>query len=332
MKKFLILGLENGIVENVLRKGNIKIYPIYKLHKNFIYNFIWELYYRMNLPKIDIWYGFKHIDLKYYDLIIIFRCRRPIELIKYIRKYNKQCKIIYWLFDTIGTLKSPLFYDIDKDNINLIAMRTKYNFEVWSFDKVDCKKYNLKYNNNFLFQNKNFLNNKIKYDCFFCGFNKGRIKELRELQKILENIKKTYKFLVVKPPTLLKKIKKKLGKTNKNKINNNNGILILEDSIQYDAYLKHLSISKCIVDIVQQHQSGITLRAIESIFYRKKLITNFENIIEYDFYNKNNIFILGKDDISFLETFINSDYDELPEKIIRKYTINGWIENFIKED
>lgn len=328
MKDFLILGLEDGIIETTLKKGNVEIQSIYKPRKNFIDKFLWEFYYRIKPYNFDRWFDFKNIDLASYSLIIIFRCQQPLEIIKYIRTYNKKCRIIYWLFDTIGSISSPIFYNINKKNRELIETRQIYNFEVWSFDKSDCKKYGIKYNNSFLFEIKNMLNTEIKYDCFFCGFNKGRVDNLRKLQTILDSINKTYNFLIVKPPTFLKKIKKRFIKISKNKINNDNGILFLENSIKYDEYLKNLYMSKCIIDIVQEQQTGMTLRAIESIFYRKKLITNFKYIKEYDLYNKNNIFIIGVDDIDKLKSFIDGEYEELDQNILNKYTINGWLKNF----
>ena len=70
-------------------------------------------------------------------------------------------------------------------------------------------------------------------------------------------------------------------------------------------------------------------RALEAMFYRKKLITNFKDIKEYDFYKKDNIFIIGEDDLNNIKNFVNTGYVDIPENIIKKYTIDGWIENFI---
>jgi hypothetical protein len=85
--------------------------------------------------------------------------------------------------------------------------------------------------------------------------------------------------------------------------------------------------SKALLDLVQENQNGLTWRPIEAMYYRKKLITNYENIRQYDFYRKENIFILGKDDLSTLNLFINSEYADLPVEIVNRYTYLGAIAN-----
>lgn len=64
------------------------------------------------------------------------------------------------------------------------------------------------------------------------------------------------------------------------------------------------------------------------MFYKKKLITNFIKIEEYDFYNKNNIFIIGKDNIECINDFLEKPYKDINEKIVNRYLPKGWIENF----
>ena len=59
------------------------------------------------------------------------------------------------------------------------------------------------------------------------------------------------------------------------------------------------------------------------------MITNFKDIKEYDFYIKDNIFIIGEDDLNNIKNFVNTGYVDISQNIIKKYTIDGWIENFI---
>lgn len=73
----------------------------------------------------------------------------------------------------------------------------------------------------------------------------------------------------------------------------------------------------------------IELESFRSNVLQKKLITNFKDIKEYDFYKKDNIFIIGEDDLNNIKNFVNTGYVDIPENIIKKYTIDGWIENFI---
>ena len=65
-----------------------------------------------------------------------------------------------------------------------------------------------------------------------------------------------------------------------------------KEFVPYEEYLEMIKRSKTITDIVGERQRGLTLRALESIYYSKKLITNNKDIKKYDFYNKNNIFVI----------------------------------------
>jgi hypothetical protein len=63
---------------------------------------------------------------------------------------------------------------------------------------------------------------------------------------------------------------------------------------------------------------------------QKKLITDNENIKDYDFYNPNNIFIWNNNNQNLLSDFLIAPYEEVPEDIKNKYDINQWITNLIK--
>lgn len=106
-------------------------------------------------------------------------------------------------------------------------------------------------------------------------------------------------------------------------------IKLISNNISYSEILNNISQSKCLVDIVQDGQEGLTYRPLEALFYNKKLITNNKTITEYDFYKEENIYILGKDARS-LKKFIESDFVPWNEKIVKKYTIENWIKNFFK--
>ena len=89
-----------------------------------------------------------------------------------------------------------------------------------------------------------------------------------------------------------------------------------------------LQSSRCIIDIAQEGQVGFTRRPIEALFFNKKLITNNVEIMKFDFYRNNNIFILGKDKLEDIDSFMETDIEIIPDEIKRKYDINTWIENF----
>lgn len=89
--------------------------------------------------------------------------------------------------------------------------------------------------------------------------------------------------------------------------------------------------SKCILDIAHPMQQGLTMRTIETIGARKKIITTNKKIIDYDFYEKDNVLIIDRDlSKSQIEQFIHKDYKLLDASIYQKYSINNWVKEFFE--
>lgn len=64
------------------------------------------------------------------------------------------------------------------------------------------------------------------------------------------------------------------------------------------------------------------------MFYKKKLLTNYLDIKNYDFYNKDNIFIIENDDEKKIDIFLKQSYQEISSEIIEQYLVDGWLKNF----
>ena len=127
-----------------------------------------------------------------------------------------------------------------------------------------------------------------------------------ELEKIKENLEKAnYKCLFIIP-----------GVTQK-------------EGISYDENLQIIKRSKCIIDIYQKHQLGLTRRPLEALFYNKKLITNNQDIVNYDFYNPNNIYILKQINIIDILNFMDKKREEIPHEIKEQYDIRNWLKRFM---
>ena len=67
---------------------------------------------------------------------------------------------------------------------------------------------------------------------------------------------------------------------------------------------------------------------MESIFFRKKLVTNDRRIVDMDFYSSENIFVLGMDNIDMLYSFIKQPYVEIDKSIVEKYDFDNWVNRF----
>lgn len=239
-----------------------------------------------------------------YDTLIFFECVVKNEIIKYIRKQSANIRIIIYFRNQFDYSK--------KRNLSLKILK-KLNCEFWSYNMQDCKKYNFKYNSQFwnsIYMNDININRHSNYIFSFLGRLKGREKELEFLNKYaIENKKKTFFYLVPKSNY-------SFDKNVDNKY------------MDYLDYLKIISESDCVIDLVSSKNYGLTLRPLEACFMKKKLITNYSEIKNYDFYNKNNIFILGEDKIEDLNLFLSLPFYESEE--IFNYDFSSWILNFFK--
>lgn len=85
--------------------------------------------------------------------------------------------------------------------------------------------------------------------------------------------------------------------------------------------------AKCILDIVRDGQTGYTMRTMESIVFKKKLLTNNPYVKTMPEYAAGNMFILGEDSVDELKDFLNKEYVD-PKTDISRYGISAWFNRF----
>ena len=83
--------------------------------------------------------------------------------------------------------------------------------------------------------------------------------------------------------------------------------------------------SKVVIDMQHPNQKGLTMRSIETLGMRKKLITTNSDIVNYDFYNENNIYIIDRDNPVIKPDFFKTEYIPIPDKIYNRYSLAQWI-------
>ena len=274
------------------QKKGIQVKGIYK--KSFLPSRVFRRIFEFLNWSESYWYDDWKSQLSSVKTVIVF-ANLHFTVVKYINKKNINIRIIYWYWDPVFRLEPPKKW-----------MRN--TAEIWSFDPEDCIEYNFKFNTTFYFSDISLPINNIQYDVFFIGNDKGRVEYLQKLEGELTKLGfKGYYHI----------ISGKKEKENKH-----------FQRISYLEYLKIVSKTKALIDIVPFRQSGLTIRVMESIFFKKKLITNDHSIINQDFYSAENIFIVGKDGQDGLVQFINSPYIELEDKIVKRYEVINWLERF----
>ena len=87
-----------------------------------------------------------------------------------------------------------------------------------------------------------------------------------------------------------------------------------------------LASSNVVLDVQHPKQTGLTMRTIETLGAKKKLITTNGQIKDYDFYNPNNILVVDRHHPMIPEEFINNSYEEIPQDVYERYYIDNWSE------
>ncbi len=229
--------------------------------------------------------------VKNYDLFILGENSYSSQISSYIKKKNRNSKIIMFFLNVINDSYKVIFNDKNID-------------EFWTFDKNDAKKYNIHYNPQF-YSNEIVLNDKkIKNDILYIGRDKGRKRELINIKNDCEKKGIITNFYIIQSE---------------------------KNYLPYDECLNMIAESKCILDYNQSTQIGLSLRPLEALFFEKKLITNNTDIVNYDFYNPDNIFIIGQDDDNNLKNFLDKPYKKVDKKIVNYYDYKSWIKRFEEE-
>ncbi|MGX9716559.1 hypothetical protein ACWYXJ_20255 [Janthinobacterium lividum] len=87
-----------------------------------------------------------------------------------------------------------------------------------------------------------------------------------------------------------------------------------------------LARSKVIIDIERPIQAGLTMRTLEAVGAKKKIITTNSFSAKTDIYRPENILVIDRDNIFIPESFIMSEFCELPGCINQKYSLDGWLD------
>jgi hypothetical protein len=96
-------------------------------------------------------------------------------------------------------------------------------------------------------------------------------------------------------------------------------------SLNYKRLQDINSKSRVIYDVPHQEQSGLTMRVIEALGARKKIVTTSLDIVNYNFYSKNNIHIIDLLEPNISINFINGAADYHNDDILYKYSLECWL-------
>lgn len=206
-------------------------------------------------------------------------------------------KRIFWLWNILNK----------KQRIKLPVIKLFY--DIYTFDEADAEKFNL-HKNTQMYPTPKFpqkVQDDYDYSLYFVGRDKGRKKIINLVRDVCASYSIPYSISII-------------GERDEK-----------GNIIQYVDYLDAIEVmlhSKAILDVNQEGQAGITIRALEAAFYNKKLITNNTNIIQAKFYNPESVFILYEDNVPDIVSFLRRDNSVYDHESVNYYSLEEWLSRF----
>lgn len=185
---------------------------------------------------------------------------------------------------------------------------------IYSYDKKDVEKYNFEFLTNYIYDDE-IETKEITNLAFNISSFDDRFPFLEKLAHYLSKKEISFRFII-----------------KKDKIFDHKNIEISNKYLSIDEVKNIIASSLVLVDIQKQNQYGLSFRVFEALGYKKKLITNNQDIVTYDFYNKNNIFVITEENYQVPLDFFQTDYVEIDMEILNKYKIENWIYKVFKID
>lgn len=263
--------------------------------------------------RIDYYYN-KLIDetklLKFNYIFFISPETIETEHFLQLKNIHKNSKFILYMWDSIQ----------NKNSRNLI----NYFDEIYTFDKQDIVLFpKMQFRPLFYMDDYSDLKKEEEYDLAFLGT--AHTDRYNLVKKINEEISKcgnfkyfNYFYIQGKTFFLLRKI------FDRNFRNVKIGDVSF-CSLGKEEVLKIISKSRIIIDIQHPKQIGLTMRTIEMLGAKKKLITTNKDVLNYDFYNKNNILVIDRENPKIEKEYLNVPYVEIDKKIYEGYSLKNWL-------
>ncbi len=289
---------------NALVKAAIRINP--NLIKSYIRKYFEQVMTTVLSKKYDVFFLISGQSLSFDENMI--RC---------IKETQPGAKFVLYQWDSL-------------ENFKHIKSVQKYFDKCFSFDKRDCVENS---NLNFLplFYCKRYeeigkqLKDTYKYD--FCFVGTAHPKKYKFINMMSEQLKPVYpnQFIYFFFPSPIvffyRKLKdKELRKAHYKEFH--------YTPIKGDEMDKLFVESRCILDSPQAGQLGLTIRVLEALGAKKKLITTNADVKNYDFYRMENIYVYDGG-IDLENIFFKSPYKEIDKDIYKKYSLKSWIETIL---
>lgn len=193
------------------------------------------------------------------------------------------------------------------------------HFKVYSHDRHDCAQLGLHFNSTFYYRRPDALQHSAAAtasDVVFVGADKDRAPILGSIHQQLDGL--SLDFHIQSEKLAGKEIAP--------------GLKAQSDYLAYGQYLDRVIASRAIFEMLQQGQHSLSLRPMESLFFQRKLITNFQEIRDEPLYHADNILIYddpGELTASRVGEFLDKPWQQIDPDIVAYYEYDQWVRRFV---
>lgn len=262
----------------------------------------------------------KTVGKKKYDVVFLISGQSlsfSEDMIKQIKDSQPQARFVLYQWDS-------------QTNFPYIKSMHHYFEAVYSFDKMDVESTpGLRFLP--LFYSRNYEDiGKVKkrdYKYDFCFVGTAHPKKYKFINMMSAQLKKVYprQFIYFFFPSKIVFFYRKIHDKELRKAHMKEFHYVPLVGPEMEEIYKE---SRCILDSAQAGQIGLTIRVLEALGAKRKLITTNEDVVNYDFYCPENIYVY-KGNINLNNPFFREEYKEIEKEIYEKYSLRCWLNEIL---
>lgn len=311
IKELELMGYEVDYICDAPSNSNISK-AIGRINKNLIKSTTKKYFDEKVLPAIQ--------GKRYDDVLIVGGMTFAFtpDMVAKIKEMNPQARFAMYQWDS-------------EKNLPYSTGIHPYIDQLYSFDLNDCEQMD-KYKFLPLFYTRIYEEigtekvDSYQYDCSYVGTaHPQKYKDINEMSSELKDIMPR-QFIYHYMPSKLKYYYHKLLAPEFKHAKMSD---FKTEKVPINEVMKIFKDSMCILDAPQAGQTGLTIRTIECLGAKRKMITTNKDIKKYDFYNESNILVF-EGSIDKECKFFTSPYVEVSEDIYKKYSLREWLSFMLK--
>ena len=247
-----------------------------------------------------------------YDFVFIIKLEcMPLDILRALRAKLSQARFIYYSWDSV------------RNNPNFRGAASSFD-ALYTFDSEDAKHDpQLKLRPLFFLNEYRQLSPlPLKYDlCFVGTVHSDRYTLLCKIRNIAQRTGKSMNFYMFVPHKAIYRLRRIVSPAFWRSAQSEFAFAPLAKKEVH----RLIAESRAVLDFQHPGQTGLTMRTIEMIGARKKLVTTNALVRSYDFFRSENILVIDRERPELDPAFFDTPYQELPTELYEKYSLDGWL-------